>query len=504
MKHAMLFILGCEEFRTPELERALQLKGWDSKWMDGANGTDSQNIDVEPTVLVANSGLLDASIQLIRDFRAKNSFIPLILIGENAYGYPVNVDAFIPRGVPPDTWLTALRPYWPSTSQQSDLSDGPGEVFGRYRLIRKIASGGTADIYKAEQLEPEEFKRVLAIKRLLPKHQQNPAFAKMMLDEANLAVQLNHQNIARVLDISSESGAWYLAMEYVDGDNLRTLIDNAKKMGITFPEPVAAFIIAQAANALDYVHRRRDTADRALNLIHRDISPHNILLDQEGTVKIIDFGIARAVGSAQGQVQEASLMGKLLYMSPEQSTGLPMDHRSDTYSLGLVLFELLTAEHCFQADDDFGLLEKVRAGLVRDVRGVKPATSKPMARILEKVLQKNLSNRYRSARMFAQDLTAYLSHLDSSSIESDIITFVKMMQTTLVQAKAFGQTHFPPLKGNFALPSEKEKNRDADMDIIHKETTQDNKRKRPVWMLPVLNALMLMLAYLFWFSMNIQ
>ncbi|MCL1908821.1 MAG: serine/threonine protein kinase [Holophagaceae bacterium] len=504
MKHPMLLILGCEELRTPELDRSLQLKGWDSRWMEGPNGSGIQDADLEPTVLVANSGRLDASIQLIRAFRARDSFIPLILIGENAYGYPVNVDAFIPRGAPPDTWLASLKPYWPVELPKNDQPEEQGEVFGKYRLIRKIASGGSADIYKAEQLEPEGFKRVLAIKRLLPKYRQNSSFVRMMLDEANLAVQLNHQNIVRVMDIGTDSGAWYLAMEYVDGSNLCALISNAKELGIVFPEPVAAFLIAQAANALDYAHRKRDAEGRALNLVHRDISPQNILVDHEGAVKIIDFGIAKAVTPVQDQSQDAALKGKLLYMSPEQSAGLPTDHRSDTYSLGLVLFELLTAEHCFQADDEFGLLEKVRSGLVRDIKDVKADVSRPMVRILEKALQKNMSNRYRSAQMFARDLTAYLSHLNSPSLESDVITLAKMMQSATVQAKAFALSHFPPIKGNFVLPSEKEKSKKIDGEPTQEETMAGDKNRRPAWILPTLNVLMLLLAYLFWVLMNIE
>ncbi|MCL1894558.1 MAG: serine/threonine protein kinase [Holophagaceae bacterium] len=498
MKHPILLLLGCEEFRTPELERALQLKGWGSKWIDSTKAS-SEYVDIEPTVLLANSGRLDTSVQLIRTFRSKDSFIPLILIGENAFGLPLNVDAFIPRGASQDTWLNVIKPYWPNTSLQTDQIEELNEIFGKYMLLHKIASGGTADIYKAKQLEPEGFLRVLAIKRLLPKHQQDPGFVKMMLDEANLAVQFNHHNIVRILDVGSEAGAYYLAMEYVDGCNLGILINNVANLGITFPEPVAAFLIAQAANALDYVHRRRDASGQILNLVHRDISPQNILVDQEGAVKIIDFGIAKGNTTPQEPGQENKLKGKLLYMSPEQSKGSPTDHRSDTYSLGLVLFEMLAGQPCFRADDEFGLLEKVRAGIVQDIRDVKSGISKPMARILDKALQKNLSNRYRSAMALAQDLVAFQNHYHTSSVESDILTFLKMVQSSQVQTKAFVESHFTSLKGNFVLHSEKERIKTEETP----EAIPEKKRKLPIWILPTLNALLLLLAYLAWVAMNV-
>jgi serine/threonine protein kinase len=499
MKHPILAILGSEEFRTPELERALQLKGWDAKWINpAASGLEADYEGMEPSVLVANSGRIDATIQLARYFRNKNSFIPLILIGENTMGFPISVDAFIQRGANADVWLSALKPFWPDatslTQQEQELEP---EIFGKYKMVRKIASGGTADIFQAEQFEPRGYSRVLAIKRILPQHQKDPIFTKMMFDEANLAALLDHPNIARVMDMGSEAGAYYLAMEYVDGGNLLDLINNAKELEIAFPEPVAAFLIVQAATALDYAHRKRDSEGQTLKLVHRDISPHNILINQEGAVKVIDFGIAKAAALPSDEAQYAAIQGKLPYMSPEQSLGLPIDHRSDIYSLGLVLFEMLTSEQCLQADSEFGLLEKVRAGMVKDIRKIKPSISKTMARILNKALQKDLSNRYGSAQKLARDLGAYLAHLKLASLESDVVTFVKMLNDAQPQTKAFVASHFPPVRGDFALPSEKEKERHKNIPEAEKV-----KEERPVWILPAINALMILLAYILWLSIN--
>jgi serine/threonine protein kinase len=283
----------------------------------------------------------------------------------------------------------------------------------------------------------------------------------------------------------------------VDGGNLGSLIQNAKELGIAFPEPAAAFLIAQAAMALDYAHRKRDSEGQALKLVHRDISPHNILINQEGAVKVIDFGIAKAATLPSGEAQDAALQGKLPYMSPEQSLGSPTDHRSDIYSLGLVLFEMLTSEQCLQPDEEFGLLEKARAGMVKDIRKTAPSISKPMARILNKALQKDLSSRYGSAQKLARDLDAHLAHLNLASLESDVVTFVKMLHESQLQTKAFAASHFSPVKGDFALPSEKEKERPKNI-----PEAENAKEERPAWILPTINALMVLLAYLLWLSIN--
>jgi serine/threonine protein kinase len=432
---------------------------------------------------------------MIRDFRSKSPLLPLILVGKNAAGFSMAVDALIPHGAAPDAWISALKPFWPIALPKETLGAEECEVFGKYRLVKKVASGGMADIFKAEQMEPPGFNRILALKRLLPKHQQNPVYIQMLLDEASLAVHLSHQNIAHVYDLGAELGNYYIAMEYVDGGNLHELICNAIKLGLSFPEPIAAFLIIQVADALDYAHRKRDREGDTLNLVHRDISPQNILINKKGTVKLIDFGVANAASKAPAQPSETRIFGKLLYMSPEQSKGALLDHRSDIFSLGLVLFEMLTSQHCYKGDDESGLIEKVRSGDVRDIRKVKPDISRPMARIIDKALQKNLSDRYQSANKMSLDLIAYLSHLGLESLESDVMTFVKMLHATQPQALAFVASRFPPVKSNTELHSEM-----ANAPTIKMPAAKLTKRPRWIW--PTINALLALLAWLMWISIN--
>jgi len=506
MNDPLLLILDGEEFRTPELERALQLKGWNAKWISPDDWPQIREEGLEPSVLIASSVRGNASMQPIYDLKNKNPLIPLILVGESTLGFPVSADASIPNGAAPDAWLEALQPFWPAQSSETPQKEEL-ECFGKYKLIRKIASGGMADIYQAEQLEPQGFNRVLAIKKIIPQHQQDPMYIQMLFDEANVVGSLSHQNIVQIFDLGIESGTHYIAMEYVDGDNLSTLISKAKGLGITFPEPIAASIIIQAAEALDYVHRRRDGEGRSLKLFHKDISPHNILVNKEGVVKIIDFGIAKAVNQASDQTREITLHGKLPYMSPEQSLGAPIDHRTDIFSLGLVMFEMLTTEYCFQADAEFGLLEKVRTGMVQDIRKIKPNISKPMARIWEKATQKNLSSRYNSAHHMALDLTAYLDHLKLESLESDAIAFIRMLHAAQIQTKAFVNSRFLPIKSDTPLPSEKiEKQlakKQGEKKKGKRKEKEKNEKTRPIWFLPTLYALIILLAYLLWLSVNL-
>ncbi|HEX9081527.1 MAG TPA: protein kinase, partial [Holophagaceae bacterium] len=225
------------------------------------------------------------------------------------------------------------------------VSGGPSvlEEYGNYYLLEKIAVGGMAELFKAQQRGVQGFQKIVAIKRILPHFSDNEDFVTMFIDEAKLAAQLTHPNIVQIFDLGKAGSSYYIAMEYVNGRDLRTLLKKVREYGMPIPEQVAAFVVMKVAAALDYAHRKRGFDDRELKLVHRDISPQNVILSTEGAVKLVDFGIAKAASKASHTVAGA-LKGKLLYMSPEQATGQALDNRSDLYSLGLVLFELLTGE----------------------------------------------------------------------------------------------------------------------------------------------------------------
>jgi len=300
------------------------------------------------------------------------------------------------------------------------------EEYGNYFLLEKIAVGGMAELFKAQQRGVQGFQKIVAIKRILPHFSDNEDFVTMFIDEAKLAAQLTHPNIVQIFDLGKAGSSYYIAMEYVNGRDLRTMVRKVREYGMPFPEQVAAFVVMKVAAALDYAHRKRGFDDRELKLVHRDISPQNIILSTEGAVKLVDFGIAKAASKASHTVAGA-LKGKLLYMSPEQATGQPLDNRSDLYSLGLVLFELLTGERCFQADSELGVLEKVRLGRISDLATLNPNVSREIAAIVSRALQKGVDHRYPSARFMERDLRDYLQRQGTPITEHDVADYMNAL-----------------------------------------------------------------------------
>lgn len=339
-----------------------------------------------------------------------------------------------PPPAPPPPGPPALAPEPPP---------GSLEEFGNYYLMEKIAVGGMAELFKARQRGVHNFEKIVAIKRILPHLSDNDEFVRMFIDEAKLAAQLTHPNIVQIFDLGKAGGFYYIAMEFVDGRDLRSLLRKVREYRMPFPEPVAAFVAMKVAGALDYAHRKKGMNDKELKLVHRDISPQNILISTEGAVKLVDFGIAKAATKST-QTMAGALKGKLLYMSPEQALGQPLDSRSDIYSLGLVLFELLTGERCFQADSELGVLEKVRLGKVQDVRSVNPAVSADMAGLLERALQKDVERRYPSARFLERDLKGFLGRLANDPSEHEVAEYVNtLLKGTKEQLEDLVASHWP-------------------------------------------------------------
>ncbi|MGB9599635.1 MAG: serine/threonine protein kinase, partial [Myxococcota bacterium] len=216
-----------------------------------------------------------------------------------------------------------------------------------------------AEVFKAKAYGVEGFEKLVAIKRILPNIAEDEEFITMFIDEAKIAVQLNHANIAQIFDLGKIEDTYFIALEYVYGKDLRAIFERLRKRGEIMPIPVACYIITQVCEGLDYAHRKKDSMGRDLNIVHRDVSPQNILVAYEGDVKVIDFGIAKAANKAS-KTQAGILKGKFGYMSPEQVRGLPLDRRSDIFSLGIIFYEILTGERLFVGESDFSTLEKVR------------------------------------------------------------------------------------------------------------------------------------------------
>jgi eukaryotic-like serine/threonine-protein kinase len=284
--------------------------------------------------------------------------------------------------------------------------------FGKYLLLERIAVGGMAEVFVAKAFGVEGFERLLAIKRMLPMLGEDPQFIAMFVDEARLAVQLAHPNIVQVLELGKHEHHLYIAMEYIAGRDLRQIVERLRKRGHPMPVAQACLIVAGVCEALEYAHRKTDALGRPLGIVHRDVSPQNVLVSYEGQVKLIDFGIAKAESRAQ-RTQTGVLKGKFSYMSPEQVKGHDVDGRTDLFAAGVLLWELICGEKLFAGDSDFAVLEKVRGAAVPSPRSLAPHCPEALERVIFKALASDPSRRHQTASELQDDLMSFTRAGDS-------------------------------------------------------------------------------------------
>jgi TonB family protein len=330
--------------------------------------------------------------------------------------------------------------------------DQPGARFGQYTLLERIAVGGMAEVWKARMRGVEGFQKTVAIKRILPHMTDNAEFVEMFIDEAKLAAQLTHPNIVHIYDLGRMGRDYYIAMEYVEGKDLRSLLNAARRRGASLPLGLGLLIAARVASALDYAHRKRDFEDRELGLVHRDISPQNVLLTYEGDVKLCDFGIVKAVSKAS-HTQMGALKGKLQYMSPEQAWGRPVDARSDLFSLGSVLFEMVTGERLFPGDSEMSVLEAVRQGQTRTPRQLNPAVPRDVDEIVARAIAIDPNDRFQSAGEMKQRLESALAALTPTPGPTDLAAYLRHVLEPAVPADQ-PETAAPPASEPLSWPPE--------------------------------------------------
>src|SRR5882672_9244169 len=239
-------------------------------------------------------------------------------------------------------------------------STAPAPVrLGPYELLRRIATGGMAEVYVARRMGPRGFQKTVALKRILPQLARDPDYVAMFVDEARVCANLSHPNIVQVFDFGEQDEELYMAMEYVDGTTGARLIRAAAARGEELPLEVSLHVALSVLRGLEYAHAARDRKGRPLNLVHRDVSPGNVLIDRSGAVKLTDFGIARA-SDFERRTDQGQLKGKLGYMSPEQVTGRELDARSDLFTVGIVLAELCTLRPLFSGGRELDVLLRIR------------------------------------------------------------------------------------------------------------------------------------------------
>ncbi|HUB09378.1 MAG TPA: serine/threonine-protein kinase, partial [Myxococcales bacterium] len=305
---------------------------------------------------------------------------------------------------------------------------GEGIQFGRYLLLRKIAAGGMAEIFLAKQTGPGHFERSLVIKRILPHLAQDPKFVGMFLDEAALAAQLSHPHIAQLFDFGEVDGAYYLALELVRGPDLAAVIDASQRLGHPPPVEISVRIATQMLEALQYAHGAADEQGKPLNLVHRDISPQNVLVSATGAVKLIDFGIAKAT-SAMQHTETGMVKGKFTYMAPEQLRGKPLDGRCDQYAAALVLYEMLTLQLALQGEGPAAIANALEAR-IRPIEELRPDLPADLVAALARALRRDREERFRDCAEFGAALEAVLASKGAMVQSPQIAEFLKGLEVS--------------------------------------------------------------------------
>jgi eukaryotic-like serine/threonine-protein kinase len=276
--------------------------------------------------------------------------------------------------------------------------------FGKYRLLRKLGTGGMAEAYLAEQPGHAGFARTVVVKRVLPHLADKPEFAAMLVHEARVAAWLQHDNIAQIYDLGHEGDTYYIAMEYVQGLDLAAVVDRAdERRQSPIPLGSAARVIIDVCAGLHHAHTARDEKRQPLGLVHRDVSPENIMVTPEGTTKLIDFGVAKATLASHDSIIMGA-KGKHAYMSPEQARSRPLDARSDQFAVGIIAWELATGQRLFRREADFLSMRAVVEDPVFPVSRVRSDAPERLDHILGKALEKDPEDRFASCEELAEEL----------------------------------------------------------------------------------------------------
>lgn len=276
------------------------------------------------------------------------------------------------------------------------------QAFGRYILTQKIAMGGMAEIFRAKSVGAEGFEKVVVIKRILPHFSEDEGFVTMFKDEAKMAGHLSHANVVQIFDFDEAEGLFYIAMEYIEGRDLKRVLDHGAKVSLPLSIAQAVHIIQEASLGLHYAHTRV-VDGQPLHIVHRDVSPHNVMVSFNGEVKIMDFGIAKAA-SRSTNTRVGTVKGKCAYMSPEQARGKPLDARSDLFALGVCLWEMLTGKRLFVGESDFETLNNVLKAEVPAPSELNPEVPKELDAIVLKALARDRDERQADCNVFAGEL----------------------------------------------------------------------------------------------------
>src|SRR3954469_4198961 len=302
--------------------------------------------------------------------------------------------------------------------------DDAARSLGSYQLVSQLAVGGMAEIYIARTRGLGGFEKLVALKLLHRNYSSDPDFVQMLVDEAKLAVQLTHANIVQTFDLGRVDDQYYIAMELIDGVDLYKLLRRASERPVDFPFEVAAFICAEVCAGLDYAHRKRDSKGRPLSIVHRDVSPQNVLVGFDGGVKLVDFGIAKAAMRSQ-QTAAGVIKGKYYYMSPEQAWGDKIDARTDIFSAGILLYEMLVGQMLYMEEDIEKLLDVVRKANIPPPSSQRMGVPRELEQVVMRALKKRADDRWPSAGELSTALAQFLRGFAPDFTRARLATFVR-------------------------------------------------------------------------------
>lgn len=329
----------------------------------------------------------------------------------------------------------------------------PPTPFGDYLLLDRISIGGMAEIWRAKMFGGEGGGRLVALKRILPFLSMDEEFIAMFLDEGRLGLQLLHANIAQTFEMGQVNSEPFLSLEYVAGKSLGDVFEQHRKEGEPAPLPLVLHCIAEMCAGLDYAHRKKDGAGRDLNLVHRGLSPHDVLLSFNGEVKVIDFGIAKAAGRVT-QTQPGIIKGKFGYMSLEQIDGPAVDRRADVFVIGVCLYELLTGERLFPGDNPIDIIEKMRQMHVAPPSRFNAHVPQVLDRIVFRALAPNVNERYAYASELGDDLQRFLAQYGERFTQEELRKYLRTTFAPDVQSEEQRQREYaqmtPPKDFDFS------------------------------------------------------
>jgi serine/threonine-protein kinase len=347
----------------------------------------------------------------------------------------------------------------------------PGQRLDRYELLCPIAEGGMASVWLARLEGKHGFEKLVAIKTILPKYASDEAFQKMLLDEARIASCIEHVNVAQILDLGEEHDTLYLVLEWVEGDSLSRLARAVKKSGQQLPPGIILRIVADACGGLHAAHELRGTDGRLLGVVHRDVSPQNILVSTSGMAKVIDFGIAKARDRLVGETSAGVLKGKVRYMAPEQALGRPTDRRADVWALGAVLYRLITGRAPFEGENELASLNLLASG--RPPPPLPPAVHPSIRAVVKRALSHDLDARFATAGEMQADL-------EQAMVDAGLVT-------TTSNVAAFAAVHLAPYMDKrreavqvaLAAAAERQRMRALMQPMVFPEVSTDVSRIKP-------------------------